>query len=766
MVKSIKLENLAGSQWGMFTAAQACDLGVSRNQIAHQVDAHRIEPICYGVYRYCVDKQTSNPNIKAAWLSIFPKKKAEDRLRQQPYDAVVAGKTAANMLGIQDFSASPYTFAVRQRKQSVRDDLSFLSREVDEHDVVIIDGLPVTSFERTIYDLVRSREDSQLVDKFIKDVSSKTDHLFDQKRLSELLVPLAARNGFKKLDGDSFAADLLSRNAVDPQLIRAGRNIASAMQVVASQEGIARMGEQLRDISNMLGVSDIFKNCSEAIREIQESQVSNEVLESFRETLSNVTLPSISAFSELESMRKAVEELDASYSGLWSQMKPQLEEAVNAQTTLQAKKMSESMTQSLQSLDTLADVVNFPSLPDEKPPDMFAPFNGMSELATNIPTPDFRSSWHQLIILGNGFDLECGLESRFADFFKPREQLLEGWLCTQPDEHVRSVKKMIDSGLTAWDLILVHDFENDWCDIEAEIAAWVLNEVDESGTGHLDSTLDAINGRHILFGSDGPVGIRYSETDYTYPCVNVDVADYFLVATSDALKRNFDKAELLDFLMIELCKLEKQFMEYLSSKVSDETYQHNCNELFYKILNDDLPDDEDFVIEHSVLDFNYTKPCWDSTPRNDAQIINIHGHLEGDIIIGIDGKDHLIDPLVAPFTKTYRLLSTARQPIGELIRTANRSGEEGTSVIKFYGHSLSEADYSYFQSIFDGVNLYGGATQLVFFYRPYKPNARQSLVDSVMNLLNTYGDTLENKDHGKNLVHKLLLEGRLSIREI
>lgn len=30
-------------------------------------------------------------------------------------------------------------------------------------------------------------------------------------------------------------------------------------------------------------------------------------------------------------------------------------------------------------------------------------------------------------------------------------------------------------------------------------------------------------------------------------------------------------------------------------------------------------------------------------------------------------------------------------------------------------------------------------------------------------LLNSYGETPDNKDHGKNLIHKLLIEGRLSI---
>ena len=40
------------------------------------------------------------------------------------------------------------------------------------------------------------------------------------------------------------------------------------------------------------------------------------------------------------------------------------------------------------------------------------------------------------------------------------------------------------------------------------------------------------------------------------------------------------------------------------------------------------------------------------------------------------------------------------------------------------------------------------------------------MYDAVTKLLSTYGTTMDNKDHGKNLLHKLMLEGRISIREI
>lgn len=84
-------------------------------------------------------------------------------------------------------------------------------------------------------------------------------------------------------------------------------------------------------------------------------------------------------------------------------------------------------------------------------------------------------------------------------------------------------------------------------------------------------------------------------------------------------------------------------------------------------------------------------------------------------------------------------------------------------MIKFYGHSLASADYSYFQSIFDMVSLYSSRVRLLFFYGDYSVTARTETYQRVLNLLSAYGETMDNEDHDKSLIHKLILKGRLSI---
>lgn len=78
---------------------------------------------------------------------------------------------------------------------------------------------------------------------------------------------------------------------------------------------------------------------------------------------------------------------------------------------------------------------------------------------------------HQLIILGNGFDLTCGLKSKFSDFYSNR---------TNGTSSIESIPK---GERNVWDVILSEIGQNDplWCNIENLISAYVLQE-DEWGS--------------------------------------------------------------------------------------------------------------------------------------------------------------------------------------------------------------------------------------------------------------------------------------------
>lgn len=284
------LQGEASSQWGLFTAARAQQLGVSRKQLNRMTNDGRIEQLCHGTYRFSVGDETPSAAIKAAWLSVFPQKPAWERASKETLDAIVAGRTATVLHDAGDFYASPYTFIVGNGKRTIREDLRFLPWEIDRQDVVFIDDLPTTSVERTIADLIRLREDMSLVEDFMQQVSAQGTPI-DHERLAYLLSPLAARNGFARNDGASFAKDLVKRNTLDAQ-------------VHQSLEKLARALEPFRERSEILRS---LVAAQPAIAQIQQSLTSAAIP---RETLSNIR-ETFDKFAIPETANQKLEELAA-----------------------------------------------------------------------------------------------------------------------------------------------------------------------------------------------------------------------------------------------------------------------------------------------------------------------------------------------------------------------------------------------------------------------------------------------------------------------
>ena len=393
----------------------------------------------------------------------------------------------------------------------------------------------------------------------------------------------------------------------------------------------------------------------------------------------------------------------------------------------------------------------------------------------------FTQSWHQLIILGNGFDLQCGLHSKFGDFFISRFERIKGI-----DSYDRATwKKLLDdTDLTVWDFVLEANINDAWCDVEGEMERWVRSFANQNsktslfwgalkGMGREDLFTDGWSLVTYVECPDGSKRLSCEEDDRAHLFANI--ARYSLTLHPEFSGNRCNPDSFIELFRLDLRRLERAFGDYLSREIEDnDRYVKKCEELYRSIAGDGKPDDEDFSVSTSVLSFNYTSVVEDLFDKGeDGAFANIHGKLGEDIIFGIDGKDCMDDSVAVQFTKTYRLMLRGGSRTGGLICTANSSNlQDATDVIKFYGHSLGRADYSYFQSIFDGVDLYESDTTLVFYFPlDASDNAeainnewRTQLANDINNLLTSYGATMDNMEHGKNLMHKLLLEGRLIIR--
>lgn len=450
---------------------------------------------------------------------------------------------------------------------------------------------------------------------------------------------------------------------------------------------------------------------------------------------------------------------------------------------------------------------------------------------------------HQLLVLGNGFDITCGLNSRFVQFFRPRMAVIDknkniskkGW-----------VKTLSASGITAWDLILYFrkeladkGYDVNWSDVELAVSdviemercsgalpssspmdrqhfvairtlleyfvflqshPWIkwpnqyltqLNEKIEKSTGYDWGKLQEDVFREMreagYFEDDDDSGRLHTVSDifpYTYadiddyrdalkeqtPGLAVEVVASFLCGLYVDVK-SWTQNSLRSVLEQELHKLEAEFSRYLSREVKlNNEYCEASEQLMEQLLSGMTSWDGGRVAEATVLSFNYTSPSIPSIWRNEPtfKFINIHGRLNGDIIFGADGTNCMDDSGAARFSKTFRIIRSGRPGGGEPIAFGAPSKEEprDTVVIKVFGHSLAKADYAYFQAIFDIVDIYTGPVELVFFYKSYCETAREELLLNISRLLDSYGASMDNRDHGKNLMHRLILEGRLSVVEL
>ena len=371
----------------------------------------------------------------------------------------------------------------------------------------------------------------------------------------------------------------------------------------------------------------------------------------------------------------------------------------------------------------------------------------------NFDLPDFPPNWHQLIIIGNGFDLECGLPSGFSSYINARNIDL----CECKGDEAQSYT------LTIWDTILQGMPNANWCDIEGAISNWMAPDgVEPLSEG-------------TLFAKCLNILANYNPTVYDPNNVE-EVVAFQLCRRFPNYWGTWTSSLLLDITMKDLHVLEKEFAKYLQGAVSkSDDYKDRASKLMIEMMLYERPREEEYNVQESILSFNYTRAAIDFRSMEHAiSYVNVHGRLGGEIVFGIDGSRIMNNELVVPFTKTYRVMSLNPPDIEKIVEVPTNASAygQGTRVIKFYGHSLGKADYSYFQAIFDAVNLYEGETKLIFFFRPHgqKPGdrgdveeAKKEAMSKAIALLTAYGATLDNKDHGTNLIHKLLIEGRLVV---
>lgn len=277
------ISEVAESQWGLVTSAQARSLGLSHMNLSRMAAAGDLERVAHGIYRETSVPSDEHEALRAAWLAIDPSRFAHERLSDTRTAAVVSGESAAALHQIGNFRASKSEFTTAARKQTQRPDIRYRTLELPDVDVTLKEGLPVTTRERTIADLVEANQDLSLVGDTLADALRQSQ--LETGRLTELLTPLAKRKGFAEGDGEALLAELGRIAGVDlealaerilsmPDLAQAvfQRHLDKIFSIQGAQIGVesARVfGETRMPVS--------MKNSPLAIRPISEVIVGPQV---------------------------------------------------------------------------------------------------------------------------------------------------------------------------------------------------------------------------------------------------------------------------------------------------------------------------------------------------------------------------------------------------------------------------------------------------------------------------------------------------------
>ncbi|GAA4196658.1 hypothetical protein GCM10022252_44340 [Streptosporangium oxazolinicum] len=159
----------AADQWGLVTAAQAKSAGLSAVDLLRLVEADFLESVGRGVYLVTGAVRPEHLDIKVAWLRLEPKLPAWQRHSLETYGGVISHGSACELHQLGDLPTSLVEISVPRRRTTREPGVRMHRAELEAADVVLVDGLPVTTAERTVIDLLAARVDGAHVGGVIAD---------------------------------------------------------------------------------------------------------------------------------------------------------------------------------------------------------------------------------------------------------------------------------------------------------------------------------------------------------------------------------------------------------------------------------------------------------------------------------------------------------------------------------------------------------------------------------------------------------------------
>ncbi|KAB2585614.1 hypothetical protein BS297_09505 [Rhodococcus erythropolis] len=227
----LDLADLAASQWGLFTTAQARTLGFSTQRIARLADHDAIERLRHGVYRISGAPSVPHEQLRAAWLMIEPAVTTGERLDAE-HPGVVSHRSAARLHDLGDLDADVMQFSTTGRKQSRLIDVQYRTARAGRERWTLLDGLPVSTVLSTIDDLAADHLDGGHLASVVRD--AVTTNLVDTDGLIAVLGQHAHRYGITPGDGAGLLDRLLTEAGIPESTLALSRRLIPGGNITAA----------------------------------------------------------------------------------------------------------------------------------------------------------------------------------------------------------------------------------------------------------------------------------------------------------------------------------------------------------------------------------------------------------------------------------------------------------------------------------------------------------------------------------------------------
>ncbi|MEU5196097.1 hypothetical protein AB0G86_18905 [Streptomyces scabiei] len=194
---------MTAEQWGLITAEQAEQTGVDASLLGTLTRAGVLTAVEEGAFQLAGAPLPAHVDIKVAWLRLKPGVPAWSRLDGN--SGVVSHSSACRLHGLGDLPAGTVELLVTPGTTQAGAEVRLhADTDLDQAQITVVDGLPVTTAERTITDLLAAGQDGGHVGGVVADAVRRG--LVGHSTLAADIAPFAPGYG---LPASASGSDLI-----------------------------------------------------------------------------------------------------------------------------------------------------------------------------------------------------------------------------------------------------------------------------------------------------------------------------------------------------------------------------------------------------------------------------------------------------------------------------------------------------------------------------------------------------------------------------